>query len=132
MKMITLILMASVVLEALVEYAKSIMYMVEDGEYKTAITQGITMILGVCLAFIFGLQLFNGAMAEVYEGLHINPTIDTILTGILFSRGSNYISDLIGRLTEYKLSTKEDNAFWSMFDFEKDEENEPVTKENEN
>lgn len=99
METIGLIVMVAIVLEALVEYAKTIMNMVENQEYKTAITQGITIVLGVALAFIFNLQLFNNALSEVYKNISINPTIDMILTGILFSRGSNYFSDLISRLT---------------------------------
>jgi uncharacterized protein YacL len=99
MKMIALIIMVAIVLEAIVEYVKTVMKMVEDREYKTAITQGVTIALGIAFAFIFNLQLFNGALSEFYEGLKINPTIDMILTGILFSRGANYFSDLVTRLT---------------------------------
>lgn len=99
MKTIALIIMVAIVLEALVEYAKTLMYMVEDEDYKTAITQGVTILLGIFLAIVFNLQLFNNALAEFYEGLHINPVIDMVLTGILFSRGSNYISDLLAKLT---------------------------------
>ena len=98
MKTIALIIMVAIVLEALVEYVKTIDSMVVSRAYKTAITQGITIILGIGLAFVFHLQLFNGAMSEIYEGLNINPTVDMILTGILFSRGSNYFSDLISKL----------------------------------
>lgn len=106
MKMIALIIMVAVLLEGLVEYAKTVMKMVEDKEYKTAITQGITIMAGVLFAFIFHLHLFNSALAEVYEGLLINPVIDQILTGIIISRGSNYASDFIGKLTK-----KNDNTF---------------------
>ena len=98
MKTIALILMVAVLLEALVEYAKTIDSMVVSRNYKTAIIQGITIVLGISLAFIFHLQLFNGAMSEIYSGLTINSTVDTVLTGILFSRGSNYFSDLVGKL----------------------------------
>ena len=91
-------MMVAIVLEALVEYVKTFEAMIVSRAYKTAITQGITIVLGIGLAFIFHLQLFNGAMSEIYIGLKINPTIDMILTGILFSRGSNYFSDLISRL----------------------------------
>lgn len=100
MKTIALIIMVAIVLEALIEYVKTIYTMIEKGEYKTAITQGISIALGIGLAFIFNLHLFNDAMSEFYEGLAINPTIDTILTGILFSRGSNYFSDLVSKLTK--------------------------------
>lgn len=98
MKTIALIIMVAIVLEALVEYAKTIMKMVEDKDYKTAITQFVTIILGIGLAYAFKLQLFNGAMTEFYEGLEINPILDMILTGILFSRGSNYFSDFVSKL----------------------------------
>lgn len=99
MKTIALIIMVAILCEALVEYAKTIMKMVEDKEYKTAITQAVTIVLGIGLAFAFNLQLFNNAMVEFYEGLHINTTLDMIITGILFSRGSNYFSDFVTRLT---------------------------------
>ena len=59
MKTIALIIMVAIVLEALVEYGKTIDKMVVARDYKTAITQGITIALGVALAFIFKLQLFN-------------------------------------------------------------------------
>lgn len=100
MKMIALIIMVAIVLEAIVEYVKTVMKIVKDKDYKTAITQGITIALGIAFAFIFNLQLFNGALSEFYEGLSINPVIDMILTGILFSRGANYFSDLVTRLTK--------------------------------
>jgi hypothetical protein len=38
MSTIALIVMVAIVLEALVEYIKTILKMVEDGDYKTAIT----------------------------------------------------------------------------------------------
>ena len=123
MKMIALIIMVSIVVEGLVEYGKSIMYMVEDEEYKTAITQGITIVLAVALSFVFRLHLFNAAMTEVYEGLNINPIIDMILTGILISRGSNYASDFIGKLTKRK-STGEDEEEGDDEDEGEDEDDE--------
>ena len=97
---LALIVMVAIVLEALIEYAKTIYKMVEDKQYKTAITQGITIALGVGLAFLFNLHLFDDCLSEFYEGLYINPTIDTILTGILFSRGANYFSDFVSKLTK--------------------------------
>ena len=111
MKMIAMIIMAAIVLEALVEYFKTVINMVEEREYKTAITQAVTIILGIGLAFAFDLELFNGALSEFYTGLAINSNLDMVLTGILFSRGSNYFSDLIGRLTnkeEYEESDEDD------------------------
>ena len=108
MKEISIIIMVSIVLEGLVEYAKTIIHMVEEREYKTAITQAITIVLGIFLAFAFHLRLFS-ALSEIFEGLSVNETIDIVLTGILFSRGSNYISDLISRLT-HKDSGRKDSG----------------------
>lgn len=128
MKTIALIIMVAIVLEGLVEYGKTIDRMVVARDYKTAITQGITIILGIALAFIFHLQLFNEGMSEIYKDLAINPTIDMILTGILFSRGSNYFSDFVSKLqrkenislvgTEYTgdLEALQDDDFEDYFD----------------
>lgn len=107
MKEIALIIMVAIVLEALIEYFKTVMHMVETKEYKTAVTQAITIALGIFLAFAFKLQLFNGAMTEFYPELSLNTALDMILTGILFSRGSNYFSDLIGKLTKKDTSIGE-------------------------
>lgn len=114
MKTIALIIMVAVVLEALVEYFKTVAHMVEVKEYKTAITQAVTIVLGIFLAVAFHLHLFNGAMSEIYEGLSINGTLDMVLTGILFSRGSNYFSDLISKLT------KKDNTLGQMIAWQED------------
>lgn len=111
MKTIALIVMVAILLEALVEYGKTIDYMISNKEYKTAITQGITIALGIALAFIFQLHLFNGAMSEFYEGLSINGTVDMILTGILFSRGANYFSDFVSRLTKKDITLVEMESY---------------------
>ena len=143
MKTIALIIMVAIVLEGLVEYGKTIDRMVVARDYKTAITQGITIVLGIALAFIFHLQLFNEGMSEIYKDLAINPTIDMILTGILFSRGSNYFSDFVSKLqrkenislvgTEYTgdLEALQDDDFEDYFDDDEDFdfENEEEVKE---
>ena len=144
MKTIALIIMVAIVLEGLVEYGKTIDRMVVARDYKTAITQGITIVLGIALAFIFHLQLFNEGMSEIYKDLAINPTIDMILTGILFSRGSNYFSDFVSKLqrkenislvgTEYTgdLEALQDDDFEDYFDNDEDfdfEDEEEVKEE---
>ncbi len=132
MKTIALIIMVAIVLEGLIEYGKTIDRMVVARDYKTAITQGITIVLGIALAFIFHLQLFNEGMSEIYKDLAINPTIDMILTGILFSRGSNYFSDFVSKLqrkdninlvgTEYTgdLEALQDDDFEDYFEGDED------------
>lgn len=100
MKMIALIVMVAILLEALIEYARTFVEMIESKEYKKAILQGSALVGGIALAFIFKLQLFNVAMTEFYPEIQIDPTIDMVLTGILFSRGSNYFSNIVTKLTQ--------------------------------
>ena len=83
-------------------------------------------------------------MSEIYKYLAINPTIDMILTGILFSRGSNYFSDFVSKLqrkenislvgTEYtgNLEALQDDDFEDYFDDDEDfdfEDEEEVKEE---
>ena len=84
MEKITLIIATSVLIEALVEYAKKI----KDNPILIA-----TIFLGILISFIFRTTLFN------FLGASIDVNADLIITGILASRGSNFISDFIGRYT---------------------------------
>jgi hypothetical protein len=54
----------------------------------------ITIAVGVALAFAFDADMF------VPLGLKVNHYIGMALTGIVMSRGSNYVSDLIGKISE--------------------------------
>ena len=47
MKTLTMIIMVAILLEAIVEYAKTIITMIEKKQYKTAITQLATIALSV-------------------------------------------------------------------------------------
>ena len=91
---IAIVIAVAILIEGLVEYAKSIMDMVENGEKKTAITQMITIAIGILLAFAFNADMF------VPVGIDVNHYIGMVLTGIVMSRGSNYASDLIKRIGE--------------------------------
>ena len=91
---ITLIISVAILIEALVEYGKSIVDMFEGGDRKTGIPQLITIACGIFMAFAFKVNEF-----EVL-GITVDPTIGTILTGIVMSRGSNYASDLLSKLTK--------------------------------
>ena len=92
MEKISLILTIAVLLEALVEYCKTVYKTFENGEIKLGITQAVTVIAGIGFAYLFGLKLFETL------GIEVNQYADMILTGVVISRGSNYASDLIKRL----------------------------------
>ena len=86
------IIAVAILIEGLVEYGKTIGDMVENGEKKTAITQCVTIIVGILLMFAFDKDLF------AVIGMPVNHYIGVVLTGIIASRGSNYVSDFIGKL----------------------------------
>lgn len=92
MDIITIIAVA-VLTEALIEYAKTVAESFETKDYKTFWTQVVSVILGIAMSFSFGINAFA-------TGFTVNPVIGTAITGIIISRGSNYASDLIGKLTK--------------------------------
>lgn len=91
---ITVIFALAIITEAIIEYAKTILKMVEDGEKKTAITQCVAIVLCVSLAFAFDADIFE------YVGITVNHIVGIILTGIIASRGANYIHDFLKRINE--------------------------------
>lgn len=127
MEGIALIVMVAMVLEALVEYTKTIINLIRSKDYYTAIMQGVTIILGIVLAFIFNCQLFNNAVGEFYKGLAIDPTIDIVLTGILFSRGSNFVSDLFSKLRNPSIMEYPGTEMFPEYEHEPVEEDEDET-----
>ena len=89
---IAVIVAVAILIEGLVEYGKTIADTFNDGEKRTALIQVITIVIGVGLAFAFDADMF------VPLGLTVNHYVGMVLTGIVMSRGSNYVSDLIGKI----------------------------------
>lgn len=85
---LALILVLAITVEALVEYSKLIFV-----EKKINWKQIAAMAVAVFLAFATGADLF--ALLGV---TFIVPYVGVVLTGILFSRGANYVSDFMKRL----------------------------------
>ena len=97
MENIALIIMLAVTVEALVEYAKSIGQAFRDKQAKMAVTQlcAVAVSIGLCAA----------AGADLYAAIGVPftvPWVGRILTGIFASRGANFVSDLVSRLTVQK------------------------------
>ena len=91
---IAVIIAVAILIEGLVEYGKNIVDMFYGGDKKTAYTQLVTIAVGVAIAFAFNADLF------VPLGLTVNHYIGMVLTGIIMSRGSNYVSDLISKISQ--------------------------------
>ncbi len=89
---IAVIVAVAVLIEGLVEYGKTIVNMFYEGDRKTGVTQIVTIIIGIALAFAFNANMF------VPLGLSVNNYVGMVLTGIVMSRGSNYVSDLITKI----------------------------------
>ncbi len=97
MEGIVLILVMAIVVEALIEYAKTIGKAFINGGWKTAVTQLAAIALGVLLCFMVGGDLF-----AVVGIVFVWPWLGNILTGIIISRGANYVSDFIKRIQGVK------------------------------
>lgn len=97
MKGLILVVVLAVLVEALIEYAKTIGKMFTDGDIKTAITQFIAIVVAVLLCFATGADLF-AAVDIAFTW----PWIGVVLTGILGSRGANYVSDFVKKLQNVK------------------------------
>lgn len=93
MEGITLIIVLAIITEALVEYGKSIGKAFAGNDIKTAITQLVAIAVSVLLCFAAGADLF-----QVVGITFAWPWIGVVLTGILGSRGANYLSDLIAKI----------------------------------
>lgn len=90
---ITAILIMSVLVEAVVTYIKT---WVVNKELKWPILVSTILSIVVCLAY--GLDI--PAAAGVSSGV---PFVGMIITGVLISRGSNYINDLLKKITSRKV-----------------------------
>lgn len=93
MQTFLLVLSLAVIVEALVQYAKTVIKMLESKQYKTFATQLAAILIAVFICFAAGADIF--ALMGISFSVH---WLGTLLTGIVISRGSNYASDLIKRL----------------------------------
>lgn len=90
---ILLVLTFAILTEALVEYGKSVAAGFTSGEWRTATTQVVAIVVSVLLCFLGGADIFGILDVELAV-----PWAGVLLTGILASRGANYVNDLIERI----------------------------------
>ena len=85
---ISLIVSCVIITEALTEYADMV---VKDRKLDWHVI--VTALIGIGAALLFGVDVFEliGITAKV-------PYVGMVLTGILISRGGNYIHDVLKRL----------------------------------
>ena len=78
----------AIIVEGIVEYFKTIF---NDGKLAFPIIGAI--VLGIVVSVAYGLDILAGLGLETQV-----PYLGNLLTGIMISRGSNYVSDLLGKL----------------------------------
>ena len=93
MDKVMMIVVLAITVEALVEYAKSIEKMAVEHNKRPLVIQLGALVAAVVLCLITGADLYNWLGV-----LPMPPIAGQILTGILASRGANFISDFIGRV----------------------------------
>lgn len=82
-------IMLAIVVEGMITYFKTL---VMNGKLQWQIITSI--VLGVLLTVAYNVDLLSvvGFTSQV-------PFVGSVVTGVLISRGSNYIFDLVGQLT---------------------------------
>lgn len=85
--------MLAVIVEGLVEYGKSIWKLATEKDKKALILQLAALAISIFLCLLTGADFFSG-LGVVFAW----PLVGSVFTGVFISRGSNYVSDFIGRL----------------------------------
>lgn len=84
----------AILVEGIVTYAREL-----SAEFKVVLLAPI--VLGIVVSIAYGLDIpaVLGISAQV-------PYIGSILTGIIIARGSNYLFDLVGKLTQEPVTAR--------------------------
>jgi hypothetical protein len=87
-----LVVFTAIIVEGLVTYAKTFFT-----NAKFQWQQLVSVVLGVVVALAYNVDIFS-----MFGIVSVVPYIGSVLTGVLISRGSNYIFDLVKQLTAAK------------------------------
>ena len=93
------LIFAAIVIEGLITYGKTL---VVDHKFQWQVLA--SMLLGVLIALSFNIDLFAVAGIEA-----VIPFVGVVLTGVLLSRGSNYIFDLLSAISKAKTNSSTQN-----------------------
>lgn len=86
------ILIVSILIEALITYFDDI-FINKEFHWE----QLVSIIIGIFVAIAFQVDL-----PKVFGLNSVIPLVGQVITGIIFSRGSNYVNDLLTKLNTYK------------------------------
>lgn len=88
----SVILVMAVLIEAIITYVKTWMV---DRRVQWQMIVSVVLSIVICIAYGLDIPAAVGISSPL-------PFVGRIITGILVSRGSNYINDLLGRLSGTK------------------------------
>ncbi len=97
MSELTLAVVLAITTEALTEYIKLMIGAITRKKYRAVAVCGIALAVSVTLCIM--------ADADIYSAIGVSfssPLAGQILTGIFASRGANYVSDFLGRISGQK------------------------------
>jgi predicted membrane protein len=95
-KAILLIVLAAFLCEAVWETLK----MIWDPKYRKADRIG-ALLLGVAIAMVYGLDIFIIlGFAVIWPWVWLKALFGPVLTGILLSRGANFVHDFLKKLLQ--------------------------------
>lgn len=87
----------AVIIEGLVEMAKTIIDIVKGKDIEAGILTLVAMGVGLALSLAAQLQLLSFIASMFDQSIH--PVADLILTGLIIGRGSSYVHDLWKRVS---------------------------------
>nr|DAP62621.1 MAG TPA: holin [Caudoviricetes sp.] len=85
------IILMAIVIEGIISYIRQLFV---DRHFQWQIF--VAVVIGITIAILYGLDLF-----ALFDMVPSVPYVGMVLTGILMSRGSNYIFDLIKQIQQY-------------------------------
>ena len=91
------VLVMSVIIEAVITYIKTI---IVDKTIKWQVIVSMVLSIALCLAYGLDIPALVGVVSPI-------SYVGNVLTGILVSRGSNYIFDLLKTITNKNTDTIE-------------------------
>jgi hypothetical protein len=96
-QVLTQILVMAVLLEALVQTVKPI-WKPEQASVSFYVSLGIGMVVSVGMNYLAGLDIFSAVGIPLVKA----PVVGVVATGLLISRGSNFVHDLIKSILHFK------------------------------
>lgn len=94
------IIIVSILIEALITYADEI-FINKEVHWE----QIVSIVIGIFVAVAFQVDL-----PKLFGLESVIPLVGQVITGIIFSRGSNYVNDLLTKLNTYKTEPNSDQA----------------------